>query len=181
MHVAGSLFHNTHFMCIAGSLASATTFCVMTWVIPKKGPTYPPMFNPLALIFTAFFYALIFGEPITLGCLLGSVVIIVGLYAFLWAKGKEYKKSQVQKNVQGEADQNTVAVGECSTMPLRIPVIGVVFSSKSNRIVRKCGFPMDGTYSSSSKSTPGRSLEGSSTASLFGAPKTKGQVQSAKS
>ncbi|KAK3229194.1 hypothetical protein Dsin_001075 [Dipteronia sinensis] len=100
----------------SGTLATAATFCAMTWVIPKRGPTYPPMFNPLSLIFTAFFEALIFGEPITLGCLLGSVVIIVGLYAFLWAKSKEYKKSQAQKNVQGEADQSTVAVSECSTM-----------------------------------------------------------------
>ena len=35
--------------------------------------------------------------------LLGSIVIVVGLYAFLWAKSKEHKKSQqVEENVQGE-------------------------------------------------------------------------------
>ncbi|KAL5738861.1 hypothetical protein ACOSP7_031622 [Xanthoceras sorbifolium] len=101
----------------SGALASAATFCLMTWVIPKRGPTYPPMFNPLSLIFTAFFEALIFGQPITLGCLLGSVVIIVGLYAFLWAKSKEYQKSnQALKNIEGDQAKPTAPVDECSTM-----------------------------------------------------------------
>ena len=50
-----------------GALATAATFCLITRVIPKRGPTYPPMFNPLALIFTSFFEALIFGQAITLG------------------------------------------------------------------------------------------------------------------
>ncbi|KAL5803682.1 hypothetical protein ACOSQ4_031987 [Xanthoceras sorbifolium] len=96
----------------SGALSTAATFCLITWVISKRGPTYPPMFNPLALIFTAFFEALIFGEPIFLGSLMGSALIILGLYAFLWAKSKEYKKmvaqAQVQLQVQAQTQTQTL-------------------------------------------------------------------------
>ncbi|TXG49442.1 hypothetical protein EZV62_025317 [Acer yangbiense] len=51
----------------SGALATAATLCLIAPVIQLRGPTYPPMFNPLALIFTAFFEALLFGEAITLG------------------------------------------------------------------------------------------------------------------
>ncbi|TXG48484.1 hypothetical protein EZV62_024359 [Acer yangbiense] len=96
----------------SGALATAATFCLITRVIPKRGPTYPPMFNPLALIFTSFFEALIFGQAITLGSLLGSFFIIVGLYAFLWAKKKEYKKFQAQAQAQAQANVQVTVVGD---------------------------------------------------------------------
>ncbi|KAL5805383.1 hypothetical protein ACOSQ3_032183 [Xanthoceras sorbifolium] len=103
----------------SGALSTAAAFCLITWVISKRGPTYPPMFNPLALIFTAFFEALIFGEPIFLGSLMGSALIIIGLYAFLWAKSKEYKKMVAQALAQAQAETNvqvTCVNGvECST------------------------------------------------------------------
>jgi hypothetical protein len=35
--------------------------------ITLKGPTYPLMFNPLALIFAAISEALILGEPLKIG------------------------------------------------------------------------------------------------------------------
>ncbi|KAL2330682.1 hypothetical protein Fmac_018263 [Flemingia macrophylla] len=49
------------------ALATAATFCIISWAITVKGPSYPPMFNPLALIFVAFSEAIILGEPLTVG------------------------------------------------------------------------------------------------------------------
>ncbi|KAK4836557.1 hypothetical protein QYF36_024654 [Acer negundo] len=105
----------------SGALATAATFCLITRVIPKRGPTYPPMFNPLALIFTAFFEAFIFGQAITLGSLLGSFFIIVGLYAFLWAKKKEYKKFQAEAQAKAQAQAN-----------VQVTVVGDEGSSRVN-------------------------------------------------
>ncbi|XP_031262682.1 WAT1-related protein At5g07050-like, partial [Pistacia vera] len=82
----------------SGTLATAATFCLVSRAIAKRGPTYPPMFNPLSLIFVAVLDALLLGQDITLGILLGSFLIIAGLYSFLWAKSKEF----TQKNAQGE-------------------------------------------------------------------------------
>ncbi|XP_058732864.1 WAT1-related protein At5g64700-like [Vicia villosa] len=73
----------------AGVLATAVTFCLLSWTIALKGPTYPSMFNPLALVFVAISETFILGEPIHDGTLLGMVLIIMGLYSFLWAKSNE--------------------------------------------------------------------------------------------
>ncbi|KAH1214312.1 WAT1-related protein [Glycine max] len=73
----------------SGALATAATFTILSWAITIKGPSYPPMFNPLALIFVAFSEAIILGEPLTVGTLLGMILIMVGLYSFLWGKNNE--------------------------------------------------------------------------------------------
>ncbi|XP_022637386.1 WAT1-related protein At5g64700-like isoform X2 [Vigna radiata var. radiata] len=73
----------------SGALATAATFCIISWAIRMKGPTYPPMFNPLSLIFVAFSEALILGQPLGVGTLGGMVLIIMGLYFFLWGKSNE--------------------------------------------------------------------------------------------
>ncbi|XVF12785.1 hypothetical protein REPUB_Repub08aG0149600 [Reevesia pubescens] len=75
----------------SGALSTAATFCLLTWSIAKRGPTYAPMFNPLALIFVAISEALVLGEQMKLGIVLGTVMIMVGLYSFLWGKMKEIK------------------------------------------------------------------------------------------
>ncbi|KAB5531522.1 hypothetical protein DKX38_018192 [Salix brachista] len=68
----------------SGSLASAATFCLISWAVARRGPSYPPMFNPLTLIFVAVLEALILGAEITVGTLLGMVLmIIIGLYSLL--------------------------------------------------------------------------------------------------
>ncbi|KAM6555310.1 hypothetical protein CsatB_002329 [Cannabis sativa] len=51
----------------SGSLATAATFCLLTWAISIKGATYPSMFNPLTLIFVSLSEAIILGVAITTG------------------------------------------------------------------------------------------------------------------
>ncbi|KAJ7959467.1 WAT1-related protein [Quillaja saponaria] len=104
------------------ALATAATFCLISWAINIRGPTYPPMFNPLTLIFVAISETLILGEPIRVGTLLGMVLIIVGLYSFLWGKTEEIKRL-AQKNVAttagAEVSTGIVDAGVQSTvMPL---------------------------------------------------------------
>ncbi|XP_027368427.1 WAT1-related protein At5g64700-like [Abrus precatorius] len=73
----------------SGALATAAAFCLVSWAIALKGPTYPPMFNPLTLVFVAFAEAIFLGEPLSVGTLLGVVLIMLGLYSFLWGKSNE--------------------------------------------------------------------------------------------
>ncbi|KAF4347429.1 hypothetical protein G4B88_029901, partial [Cannabis sativa] len=67
--IAWSLGWNLQLVTIiySGILATAVNLCLLSWAISVQGPTYPPMFNPLALIFVAFLEALTLGEPITVG------------------------------------------------------------------------------------------------------------------
>ncbi|OIT32106.1 PREDICTED: WAT1-related protein At5g64700-like [Nicotiana attenuata] len=73
----------------SGALATAATFCLISWAVTRRGPTYPSMFNPLSLIFIAITEAAFLGEEISIGSLIGMFLIIVGLYSFLRAKSKE--------------------------------------------------------------------------------------------
>ncbi|CAJ1970587.1 unnamed protein product [Sphenostylis stenocarpa] len=87
----------------SGALASAATFCLLSWAVAVKGPCYPPMFNPLVLIFVAFSEAILLGEQLTVGTLLGMVLIMVGLYSFLWGKSNE-TKSTAQQPIEAAAE-----------------------------------------------------------------------------
>ncbi|CAK9139030.1 unnamed protein product [Ilex paraguariensis] len=73
----------------SGALATAVSFCLISWEIAKRGPTYPSIFNPLSLIFVAVFKAIFLGEGITIGSILGMALIIGGLYSFLWGRSRE--------------------------------------------------------------------------------------------
>ncbi|BAT81580.1 hypothetical protein LR48_Vigan07g182600 [Vigna angularis] len=92
----------------SGALATAATFCILSWAITIKGPTYPSMFNPLSLIFVAFSEALILGQPLTFGTLLGMVLIIVGLYSFLWGKRNE-KMGITQQPIVAAAEVSNIS------------------------------------------------------------------------
>ncbi|KAF7830816.1 putative calcium-binding protein [Senna tora] len=105
----------------AGALATAATFCLISWAISLKGPTYPPIFNPLALIFVAFSEAIFLGEPLRVGTLIGMVLIISGLYSFLWGKRKETQTGLPQPNV---------AAGDVST-GITIESTGTPHSAKA--------------------------------------------------
>ncbi|PRQ60609.1 putative EamA domain-containing protein [Rosa chinensis] len=98
----------------SGALATAATFCLLSWAISAQGPLYPPMFNPLSLIFVAISGALILGEEIRMGTLLGMIMIILGLYSFLWGKRKETKSAslpeQAKTNAELTGSQLTAAV-----------------------------------------------------------------------
>ncbi|CAL5405503.1 unnamed protein product [Camellia sinensis] len=82
-----------------GALATAASFCLISWTVANKGPTYASMFNPLSLIFVAISEALFLGEAITVGSLVGMFVIIVGLYSFLWGKRKEFKVAATEASI----------------------------------------------------------------------------------
>jgi drug/metabolite transporter (DMT)-like permease len=77
----------------SGVLTTGASFCLISWGIVTKGPNYPAMFSPLALIFTAIAEALLFNEAITIGIILGMIMIILGLYAYLWGAEMELKES----------------------------------------------------------------------------------------
>ncbi|CAN1288069.1 WAT1-related protein At5g64700 [Linum perenne] len=73
-----------------GVVVTGVTYYLQAWVLEKKGPVFLASSTPLALIFTMVFSALLC-DFVTLGSVLGGVLLIGGLYSVLWAKGKEEK------------------------------------------------------------------------------------------
>ncbi|CAO2838468.1 unnamed protein product [Amaranthus hypochondriacus] len=113
----------------SGVLASALSFCLISWAISRKGPTFPAMFNPLALIFIAIIEVLLLREELRSGSLLGMLVIILGLYLFLWGGSKEkitasiLPKSYVNEEKSSKISDQTVVVQSTATVvPTASPV-----------------------------------------------------------
>ncbi|MQL85664.1 hypothetical protein Taro_018167 [Colocasia esculenta] len=75
-------------------LNTAVTSVIVTWAVSKRGPIFPSIFAPLSLIFITIVESLLMGLEITIGSLLGMFLIIVGIYAFLWAKTRELTERQ---------------------------------------------------------------------------------------
>ncbi|CAH9128371.1 unnamed protein product [Cuscuta epithymum] len=74
-----------------GIVVTGISYWLQAWVVDNKGPVFASMFSPLALILTAFFSTLFFKETLHCGGVLGAVLLVMGLYGFLWGKKKETK------------------------------------------------------------------------------------------
>ncbi|CAN1814528.1 WAT1-related protein At5g07050 [Linum perenne] len=73
----------------AGIVTSSLSYYVQGIVIKKKGPVFATAFSPLMMIVVAIMGSFILAEKIFLGGIIGSVLIVIGLYAVLWGKQKE--------------------------------------------------------------------------------------------
>ncbi|GMH29190.1 hypothetical protein Nepgr_031033 [Nepenthes gracilis] len=76
----------------AGIISSGVVVVLTTWCVQIKGPLYASVFTPIATILVAILSSLILNEQLTLGSVLGAMLIICGLYAVLWGKAKEMKR-----------------------------------------------------------------------------------------
>lgn len=73
----------------AGIVGSGLATVVMSWCVKRRGPVFTSAFSPLIQMFVAVFDVFSLHEQINLGSILGSVIVIVGMYILLWGKSKE--------------------------------------------------------------------------------------------
>ena len=74
---------------LQGIVTSSIAYYVQGLVIQKTGPVFASAFSPLMMIVVAVMGSFILSEKIYLGGVLGSVLIVIGLYSVLWGKHKE--------------------------------------------------------------------------------------------
>ncbi|KAJ0253003.1 WAT1-related protein [Hirschfeldia incana] len=80
----------------SGIVGSGLCYVGMSWCLQQRGPVFTSSFIPLIQVFAAFFSFSFLHEQIYCGSVIGSMVIIVGLYILLWGKSKD-KPTQVTK------------------------------------------------------------------------------------
>ncbi|XP_031126804.1 WAT1-related protein At1g25270-like [Ipomoea triloba] len=80
--------------CLQGIFGGGVMFSLLRWCVGTKGPVYVSMFNPLTVILVVVFGSLRLNEKLYLGNAFGGVVIMIGVYAVLWGKGKETEGDQ---------------------------------------------------------------------------------------
>ncbi|XP_010260948.1 PREDICTED: WAT1-related protein At5g64700-like [Nelumbo nucifera] len=73
----------------SGIVVTGVAYYLQTWCIEKKGPVFMAMSNPVSLIITTFSSYFLLGELISLGSVLGEILLVGGFYSVLWAKSKE--------------------------------------------------------------------------------------------
>ncbi|TKW19225.1 hypothetical protein SEVIR_4G006500v4 [Setaria viridis] len=89
-----------------GVVASGMGYLLLTYCVEKRGPVFTAAFSPLSQIFVAGIDLFILHEPLYLGSVLGSVLVILGLYMVLWGKKEEAAKAAASaKPVQAEVEQ----------------------------------------------------------------------------
>ncbi|KAK8469083.1 hypothetical protein PHAVU_006G210100 [Phaseolus vulgaris] len=78
----------------AGIVVSGVMVAVISWCVRTRGPLFVSIFSPLMLVVVAFAGSTILDEKLYLGSIIGSVMIICGLYMVLWGKSKEMRKNE---------------------------------------------------------------------------------------
>ncbi|KAI3508998.1 hypothetical protein L1887_24021 [Cichorium endivia] len=84
----------------SGVVCSGIGVCMMSWCIDKKGPLFVSVFSPLLLVIVAALSWALLREKLYLGTLLGSLLIVLGLYCVLWGKSKEIEHGKQDLELQ---------------------------------------------------------------------------------
>ncbi|XP_042007287.1 WAT1-related protein At4g01440-like [Salvia splendens] len=87
----------------SGMIGSGMCFVGMSWCVKKRGPVFTAAFSPLVQIMAALYDVPVMHEQLHLGSVIGSVIVIVGLYIMLWGKDREMSHNQ-QKLVEGNEE-----------------------------------------------------------------------------
>ncbi|KAM5574687.1 WAT1-related protein [Rosa sericea] len=74
-----------------GIVATGISVTIIALCVRMKGPLFVSAFNPLVLVLVAFVGSLLLDEKLHLGSVLGSIIIVGGLYTVLWGKSKDIK------------------------------------------------------------------------------------------
>ncbi|GJT67232.1 WAT1-related protein [Tanacetum coccineum] len=101
----------------SGFFGGGFQITIGAWCMRTKGPIFVVMFQPLGIVIAAIIGVLFLGDGLYLGCLLGSVVIVIGFYGVMWGKAKENQiveanmvESPNSPLLQGNTEENNVVL-----------------------------------------------------------------------
>ncbi|KAI3501526.1 hypothetical protein L1887_29397 [Cichorium endivia] len=101
----------------AGIVGSGFCFVGMSWCVKKRGPVFSAAFSPLIQMIAAVFDIPFLHEPLHLGSLVGSAIVVAGLYILLWGKNQELQNSGVEK---GDPENETIKVQDPESQPTAV-------------------------------------------------------------
>ncbi|KAI3855523.1 hypothetical protein MKW92_028052 [Papaver armeniacum] len=82
----------------AGVVASGLVLSIQTWCIHKGGPVSVAVFQPLQTVLVAIMAALVLGDQLYSGGIIGAIFIMIGLWLVLWGKREEKKWENSTEN-----------------------------------------------------------------------------------
>ncbi|XP_021280833.1 WAT1-related protein At3g30340-like [Herrania umbratica] len=90
----------------AGMVASGLCYVGMSWCVKQKGPVFTAAFTPLVQIFVAMFDFSILHGQIYFGSVVGSILVVIGLYILLWGRNSEAEETNQLKQPQVELEED---------------------------------------------------------------------------
>ncbi|OAY38707.1 hypothetical protein MANES_10G037100v8 [Manihot esculenta] len=94
----------------SGIVVQGMNITFMIWCVRIKGPLFTTSFYPLMLLFTALAGSLLLDEELHLGSIIGSTFIVCGLYAVLWGKNSETKKTSLLIPLKNSEEVETTVI-----------------------------------------------------------------------
>ncbi|KAK9077122.1 hypothetical protein SSX86_005458 [Deinandra increscens subsp. villosa] len=114
---------------ILQGISSLVTVCLAIVVVRLQGPLFVSVFSPLVLVFVAIAGFLVLDEKLYVGSLLGSAIVVAGLYLVLWGKSKDAKRLSKLKTLESSKDVNVDSNAEATmTNPEIAPMARSSFS-----------------------------------------------------
>ncbi|XP_054797717.1 WAT1-related protein At1g09380-like [Prosopis cineraria] len=89
----------------SGVICTGVAYGLMSWTIERKGPLYVSVFTPLQLVITAFISWALLREEIYVGTVIGSLLIVLGLYSVLWGKNTEIAKKEENEDIEAAVEK----------------------------------------------------------------------------
>ncbi|CAM8876280.1 unnamed protein product [Rhodiola kirilowii] len=77
-----------------GIVVTGICYYLQTFVVEKKGPVFLSLSTPLSLIITIICSTFLLGIPVSLGSLVGGILLVAGLYSVLWGKSREIRNEK---------------------------------------------------------------------------------------
>ncbi|XAR73232.1 hypothetical protein NMG60_11007136 [Bertholletia excelsa] len=68
----------------SGSIGSGFNYYIQAWLLKKKGPVFQAMWTPARLILTIVCSMFLLGEIVSLGSILGGMLLVASLYSAPW-------------------------------------------------------------------------------------------------
>ncbi|CAI9096194.1 OLC1v1032279C1 [Oldenlandia corymbosa var. corymbosa] len=100
----------------SGLVGTGLVYGAFSWCVKKRGPVFTSAFGPFVQVLVAILEVSFLHQQITLGSILGSLVVVVGMYMLLWGKSKEV---DLQKSTEADGRKDN---GDCNiTLPVTKP------------------------------------------------------------
>ncbi|CAI9775399.1 unnamed protein product [Fraxinus pennsylvanica] len=82
----------------AGVINITFRIFLMSWCLPRTGPLFVSLFNPLTIIIAVAIGVIFEGEVLYFGSIVGAFVLVIGFYAVMWGRAEERKTERTNKS-----------------------------------------------------------------------------------
>lgn len=113
----------------SGIVCSGFAYYIQGVVMKDRGPVFVTAFSPLSMVIVAVMSSFILAEQMTLGRVMGAMVIVAGLYLVIWGKSKDYKSESLITDEQTTQAKQLTDRGNNGDL---VPCHGVITINASN-------------------------------------------------